>query len=63
MTDQEVFQRALETARARFPDDVWERLPAGAKVMAIHEEMRRIDPESVKGMIPFNSSSIGRARR
>jgi len=61
MTNQEVFQQALETARARFPDDVWERLPAGEKVMSIHEEMRRIDPESVKGMIPVSSSSTGRA--
>jgi hypothetical protein len=61
MIDQDVFNQAVEAARARFPEGVWERLPAGQKVEAIHEELRRIDPESVKGAIPINSGPRGRA--
>jgi hypothetical protein len=61
MIDQETFGQAIEAARGRFPKGVWERLPAGEKAEAIYAELRRIDPESAKGMIPINSGPSGRA--
>jgi len=61
MIDQKIFERAVAAALARFPKGVWERLPAGEKAAAIHEELRRIDPASLKGMIPLNSGPTGQA--
>jgi len=61
MIDQKLFERAAKAAQARFPNEVWERLPAGEKAEAIHAELRRIDPEGVKGMIPLNTGPTGTA--
>lgn len=61
MIDQRIFERAVEAAQARFPSGVWDRMPAGEKVEAIQAEMRRIDPESVEGLIPLNTGPAGTA--
>jgi hypothetical protein len=59
MIDQKLFERAIQAAQAHFPNGAWDQLPAGEKAEAIHAELRRIDPESVKGMIPLNSGPTG----
>ena len=61
MIDQRIFERAVEAAQARFPSGVWDRMPAGEKVEAIQAEMRRIDPESMEGLIPLNTGPTGTA--
>ena len=61
MIDQRIFERAVEAAQARFPSGVWDRMPAGEKVEAIQAEMRRIDPESMEGLIPLNAGPTGTA--
>jgi hypothetical protein len=61
MIDRAVFELAVAMARTRFPDGLWDRLPAGEQVEAVHHELKRIAPESMDGMIPLNSGQSGTA--
>ena len=59
--DEELFRRAVASAQAACPSGLWERLPPGERASAIYQEMRRIDPDSVKGLLFTSAGDSGRA--
>lgn len=57
--DEDVFLRALAAAQAAYPEGAWERLLPGKRASAIYQEMRRIDPASVQGLLFTSTGDRG----
>jgi hypothetical protein len=47
-----VFLQAYNAVAASMSDDAWRSLSPGDQTRLIYEEMRRIDAESVRDMLP-----------